>query len=133
MRYLFFLMLLVTVVSGCKKNTGLDTVVVDLTIISTNTPPAATQGHNILSNIKCSGTDLCYKFLRFDIKETGTRQFEIKVKATYPNSKKGDIVCAQAIYYVDTSITINAATKGQYILNFYNNNTLFKADTIQVN
>lgn len=125
MRHLFFLLLIFTVAAGCKKNSNEpDTVVVDLTIISTTTPTTATQGQNIISNVRCSGPDLCYKFLRMDVKESGTRQFEIKAKATYPNSKKGDIVCAQAIYYVDSSITINATTKGQYILKFYNSNTL---------
>jgi hypothetical protein len=134
MRQIFLSFIILTIFAGCKKNDNEpDTVLVDLGIISTNTPMAVTQGQDIVSKVKCSGSDLCYRFAKFEINEIVNKQFEIKAKATYPNSKKGDIVCLQAIYYADTSLKINAATKGQYILKFYNNNLLFKADTVQVN
>jgi hypothetical protein len=134
MRQLFLSLVILTILGGCKKNDDEPaTVLVDLGIIAATTPTTTTQGQDIVSAVRCSAPDLCYKFAKFEINETANRQFEIKAKATYPNSKKGDIVCAQAIYYADTSLKINAAAKGQYVLKFYNNNVLFKADTVKVN
>jgi hypothetical protein len=104
MRKIFLSFLILAILAGCKKNYYQpDTVLVDLGIIFTMTATTTTQGQ------------------------------EIKAKGTYPNSNKADIVCLQAIYYADTSLKINATTKGQYVLKFYNNNLLFKADTVQVN
>ena len=125
--------IIIIFLNSCTKNKEPDTVLTDLIFISTNTPTAGIQGQDIISIVKCYGPNLCYKFSKFEIIETTLRQFQIKAKATYPNSNKGDIVCLQAIYTVDTTVKINAATKGQYILRFYNPNGLFKSDTVQVN
>jgi hypothetical protein len=134
MRQIILSFLILAIFVTCKKhNNEPDTILVDLTIISTVTPITATLGQDIVSAIKCSAPDLCYKFAKFEVKEMATRQFEIKAKATYPDSKKGDIVCLEAIYYADTLLKINATTKGQYVLNFFNGNLFFKSDTVQVN
>jgi hypothetical protein len=102
----------------------------DLIITETSTTPTASLEGSIVSRMKCYGPDLCYRFRQFEIKETSPRQYDIRAKATYP---KGNVFCPQALYEVDTTININPATTGQYVLRFYNNNTLFKADTVQVN
>ena len=128
-----FLVIVLIFLNGCTKANEPDTVFVDLTFISTNTPSIGIQGQDIISNVRCFGPDLCYKFSKFEITETTIGHFDIKAKSTYPNSKKGDVVCLQAIYNIDTSIKINAVTKGQYILRFLNFNGLFKSDTVRVN
>jgi hypothetical protein len=127
------LIILILFLSCGKTPVEPDSISVDLTIIATNSPTTQIQGQDIISNAKCSGSDLCYRFSKFEISETAIREFAIKAKATHPNCSKGDCVCLQAIYYADTSVNIKTATKGQYILRFYNNNLLFKADTVQVN
>jgi hypothetical protein len=125
--FIFFLL-------SCKKiTTEPDTIVVDLSIIAASSPASQIQGQDITSNVRCSGNNLCYKFLKFETKEITARNFEIRAKATYPNAQKGDIVCADAIYNIDTTLKINASVKGQYLLKFYNGSNLFKVDTAQVN
>jgi hypothetical protein len=134
MRQIFFFFIIFIALSSCSKTTyEPDTVIVDLSIVSTNTPSTQVQGQHIVSNIKCSAPDLCYRFLNFEIKETANKIFEISAKGTYPNAKKGDVICAQAIYYKDTTVSILTPVKGQYILKFYNNKAIFKSDTVQVN
>lgn len=125
-------MLLILV--SCKKNASEpDAVLVDLSIISTITPRTTTQGQEIVSNIKCSASNLCYEFLKFEIQETESRHFAIKAMATYPNPRKGNFACPQAIYYADTTLKIMTTTRGKYLLEFYNDNLLFKIDTVLVN
>jgi hypothetical protein len=134
MRQIIFLFIILTLLGACKKrDIQPDTISVDLTIIKTNTPTTQVQGQEIISNVKCSGSDLCFKFSKFDIRETKPREFAIKAKSTYPNCSIGDCVCLQAIYYIDTTVNIKTTTSGQYILRFYNSNFLFKSDTVQVN
>jgi hypothetical protein len=133
MRQLILSLLILAIFAGCRKNNEPDTVIVDLSIISATTPATAVQGQDIISQVRCSGSDLCYQFSNFEIKEMAARHFMIMAKGTYPNSKKGDIVCPQAIYYADTSLTIHTPAKGQYILNFFNHSLLIKSDTVQVN
>ena len=125
--------LLIVFISCNKVSNEPDTISVDLAIISTNTPKTILQGQDILSNVICSGSNLCYAFSNFEINETQPKIFDIKAKGTLPNSKKRDVVCLQAFYYKDTTLKINTSTKGQYILKFYNNNLLSKSDTVQVN
>jgi hypothetical protein len=134
MRQIIIFLIIFFFFSSCKKrHVEPDKVTVDLTIIKTNTPITQTQGQDIISNIKCTGSDLCFHFSNFEINETKPREFSIKAKATYPNCSIGDCVCLQAIYNVDTTVNIKTITNGQYILRFYNNNLLFKTDTVQVN
>lgn len=115
----------------CSINSQPDKILVDLRIYGTATPRSQVQGQAIISQVKCSGPDLCYRFCHFEITEAGTRRFEIRAKATFP--KGNNYVCLQAFYVKDTTAKINTPTKGQYLLQFYNKNILFKTDTVQVN
>jgi hypothetical protein len=126
---IFFIAVLV----GCTKEaveTTDDDNLVDLHFTATNTQPVQSENGNIVSRVQCSAPNLCYKLVRFNIKETAPRQYEIRAKGSYP---EGNPVCAQAIYQVDSTVSINAPARGQYILRFYRNQSLFKADTVQVN
>ncbi|MBE7172794.1 MAG: hypothetical protein INR73_19620 [Williamsia sp.] len=104
----------------------------DLIFEKTNTPVSQTQKEGITSQVKAYGPNLCYRFSNLDIQEIGTREFEIRAKATNAGSKNG-VACALALYYIDTTIKINATTTGKYLLRFYNKQQLFKTDTVQVN
>jgi hypothetical protein len=103
----------------------------DLMIVGVTTPATVEKGNQIVSQVRCEGQDLCYSFSNFEIKESGVRQFEIRAKANYPAHK--NVVCGMAIYVADTVVKIDADGKGQYILQFYNANQLFKSDTVVVN
>ena len=128
MKKLIFI-LCVLLFSGCKKDNTTGTNLVDLTIISTNTPKSLVQGQDIISNVRCSGSNLCYSFSNFEISETSPKIFNIRAMGTYP---RGEPVCLLAIYYKDTAVTIKAPGIGRYILRFYNNSLLWKSDTVEV-
>lgn len=115
---------------GCTKPLKQDNAPVNLTIIKAETPKTQSLGEDIVSQVTCSAENLCYHFSNFDISETGEREYEIRAIGTYPNYPTE---CLQAIYYKDTTVKINATVKGQYMLHFFNNNVLFKTDTIKVN
>jgi hypothetical protein len=126
-----FMIFLAAAFIGCQKEAvETNDKLVDLVFKSTNTPQEVSKGSNIVSNVKCYGPNLCYQFAEFEIKETSVREFAIRAKATFPERK--DAVCAQALYQVDTTVSINAPTPGLYVLRFYHDNSLFKADTVQV-
>lgn len=114
-----------------NKQQGTDETLVNLTITATTTPATASMEGNIVSSVRCVGPNLCYKFKTFEVKETAAREFEIRAKGTFPSGE--NVVCAQAIYSVDTTVSIKPTTTGQYTLRFYNGTTLFKTDVVQVN
>lgn len=130
MRYLLFA-LIVAVLPGfqCDKgNEGL--CMTNLSIIETQAPATGTTGTNLRIPLRCSGSDLCYSFSHLDVQAVATRIYEIRTKGLYPC---GPAICAQAIYYADTAVNIIPAAAGQYIFRFYNDQMLFKADTVIVN
>jgi GH25 family lysozyme M1 (1,4-beta-N-acetylmuramidase) len=75
------------------------------------------------------GPDLCYHFAYFTLNR---QQFLVDIHAigTYPTKPTA---CPLAIYYKDTTLSIQANAVGKYVLRFYNGTQLFKADTVQVN
>jgi hypothetical protein len=113
-----------------KKDENGNLCKVDLTIISAQAPASVTRGSNIIALVKCFGADLCYSFSHSEVKKTDERIYEIRTKGNYPCSPA---ICALAIYYAEPTVSIAATLSGQYILRYYNGNTLFKADTVTVN
>ena len=116
--------------AGCTKPLKIDNTPVNLTIIKTETPQTQKQDENIISQVTCSGENLCYQFTNFVVNQTAQTEYEIRAMGNYPNYPTE---CLQAIYYEDTTVKIDAAVKGQYLLHFINHNTIFKTDTVQVN
>lgn len=132
MRILSFFCLFLLI--SCTKEatdpeTDKDTV--NLTITATTTPATANAEGNIVSRVRCSGPNLCYRFKEFEVKETGDKQYDIRAKGTFPTDK--NTICAQAVYVVDTTVSIKPAATGRYTLRFYNGTTIFKTDIVQVN
>ena len=105
---------------------------VDLQIVNTRTPSSVVKGNDITSIVTCEAPDLCYVFSRFDVTGVGNKQYNIHAKANYPNPLSGGIVCAQAIYRIDTTLRIPTAEPGTYVLRFYNGHSLYKRDTVVV-
>ena len=136
MKQILSIVLIVSLIFSCKKN---DEELCDtyLTIGSTNTPIATTLSQGITSTINSHGPDLCYKFSSMEITQQPTPsgpvyQFHyfIKVKGKV---ECGSQICAQAIYNSTNSIFLTPTVKGTYYLHFYNQNQLFKTDTVIVN
>ncbi|MBL7744824.1 MAG: hypothetical protein JNN00_15230 [Chitinophagaceae bacterium] len=134
MKYLFIAALVLSTLSfRCNKDDD-DTMTcpdVNLTIVAAQTPSQVAAGSAITVVVRCSGSDLCYNYTHADIKKLLPRIFEIRTMGTYPCKP---VACAQAIYYAEPSISIPASGgSGQYIIRYYNGNTLFRADTVTVN
>jgi len=125
----YFLLLILFNLLACDKPIESDIRFTELSIVQTNTPPTGTINQNIVSTIRVSGPDLCYRFAYFTVNQ---QQLLVDIHAigTYPTKPTG---CAQAIYNKDTTLSVPARTAGKYVLRFYNGNQLFKSDTVLVN
>lgn len=124
-----FFVLLAALLFACDKPVESDTQFTELNIVQTNTPANVTVNQSIVSSIKVMGPDLCYRFAYFTV---NPQQFTIDIHAigSYPTKPFG---CAQALYYKDTTLSLQPNVAGKYVLRFYNSSQLFKADTVQVN
>ena len=115
---------------GCnKEEDNRDLNEVSLTFTRIQTPGAVSFPQNIVSTVRVSGSDLCYRFTHFNIKHPKANVYEVYAKGAYPAKPT---MCPQAIYNKDTTVQIQPAAPGQYILRFYNQG-LYKTDTVQVN
>jgi hypothetical protein len=129
MKTLCLLLLSAALLVSCDKPVESDIQFVDLSFVQTTTPKTTTLNAGITSAVKVMGTDLCYNFGYFTVNK---QQFVVDVHAigTYPTHPGA---CPQALYYKDTTLTIQTTSPGQHILRFYNGSQLFKSDTVQVN
>jgi hypothetical protein len=136
MKGILSITLILSLIFSCKKN---DKELCDtyLTISSTNTPSSTTLSQGITSTVNSHGPDLCYKFAGMEITQQPTPsgpafqfQYFIKVKGTVPC---GSSICAQAIYNSTNSFSLAPTKIGTYYLHFYNQNQVFKTDTVIVN
>ena len=96
-------------------------------------PVSVITGQHIVANIRCelgmmSGA---INFKGFDIKATGSKQFNISARVLCKNWNTQ--ISTPVLWTLDTTASIKTTTAGKYILNFYNSNKLFKSDTVQVN
>ena len=98
-------------------------------IVHTTTPKTSAVNQDIVSSIRVSGPDLCYRFAYFTVSRQQSF-IDLHAVGTYPTKPGG---CATAIYYKDTTLSVPVTTAGSYVLRFYNGSQLFKSDTVQVN
>ncbi len=74
--------------------------------------------------------NLCYKFTHFQVSNTRQNQFDIYAKGIVPSPEQ---ICAQALYSIDTTVSIPRPAPGTYVVNFWNpGNQLFKSETLIV-
>lgn len=118
------------ILGACSKSNKQENCITFLTIGEVITPSVSTLSAGITSSIKAYGPNLCYSFKDVEIHQSGEKIFDIKVRANIPCRPT---VCLEAIYKTSTSIKINTPATGTYILRFYNNNLVFKSDTVVVN
>ncbi|GAA4327884.1 hypothetical protein [Flaviaesturariibacter amylovorans] len=116
--------------ASCKKDNNSTRVETLLTIDSTKTPAAATLNTAFTARVRATGANLCYRFERMHVDSTAPREWAVR---TIGSVQQGG-ACAQALYRVDTTVTIKPGLPGQHIVRYYNSgNSLFKADTVVVN
>ncbi|RYY96520.1 MAG: hypothetical protein EOO11_13275 [Chitinophagaceae bacterium] len=117
--------------ASCKKENNDARTEAVLTIDSTKMPAIATLNTAFSGRVRATGPNLCFRFERMRVDSTAPREYAVRTIGSVPQGQGG---CAQAIFRVDTTITITPRVAGQNIIRFYNaNNSLFKADTVQVN
>ena len=76
------------------------------------------------------GPNLCYKFTHFQVSNTTQNQFDIYAKGVEPSPEQ---ICAQALYSLDTTVSIPRPAPGTYALKFWNpGSKLFKSETVVV-
>ena len=129
MKTVYFLLLTLFNLLACDKPIQSGIRFTELSIVQTNTPLTGTINQNIVSTIRVSGPDLCYRFAYFTVNQQKLLA-DIHAIGSYPTEPMG---CAQAIYNKDTTVSVRATTAGKYVLRFYNGSQLFKSDTVQVN
>lgn len=129
MRGLSFIVLIAALLFACDKPVESDFSFIELSFVQTNTPSNVAANQNIVSSVRVSGPDLCYRLEYFTV---NVQQYLVDIHAigSYPAKSGG---CAQAIYYKDTTLSVPANVAGKYVLRFYNGNQLFKSDTVNVN
>lgn len=101
----------------------------NLVITVTRTPARTTIAEGINSGIESYGANLCYSFSHTEILEKPGKIFQIRSKGKVTCGKP---ICAQALYQANDSVKIAISVSGTYFLKFYNENTHFKTDTVQV-
>lgn len=126
---LFYLVLCVFML-GCKKEDS-QVALCDVSLIIGNTesPKTAFINTGITFSYECFGNNLCYSFSGTGISQKSGNIFEIRAKGKFPCSAA---ICAQAIFQASDTITIKTPQAGSYYLQFFNENTLFKTDTVLV-
>lgn len=101
-----------------------------LVITATRTPGTATISSGINSEIDSYGANLCYSFSHTEISAKPSNVFELRSKGKVIC---GNPVCAQALFMVKDTVKISISSPGIYLLKFFNEHSLYKTDTVQVN
>jgi hypothetical protein len=125
----YYLLLTALLIVACDKPILSDTMFKEMEIVRTTTPKTGAVNQDIVSSIRVSGPDLCYRFAYFTVNRQQSF-IDVHSVGTYPTNPGG---CATAIYYKDTTLSVPITTAGSYVLRFYNGSQLFKSDTVQVN
>lgn len=113
-----------------KEDTRSDLCDTDLVIGKTTTPAIVTLSSGIVFSYESYGANLCYSFSGTAISQKAGNIYEIRSKGKVPCKPT---ICAQAIYQVNDTQRILTPLSGTYYLQFYNENSLFKTDTVHVN
>ncbi len=124
--------------ASCLKTESLppaERLYVPITITGVAPIPDAEVGDTVSTNISVQAPNLCYKLEGFDVRSSslGVNQFEVQAIASVPNPQRADTTCPTGIYAKDSTFKFKVSTGGRYILRYYNNQQLFRADTFEVN
>ena len=125
----FLLSLLMTaLLFSCAKETASEQNQVDLHLASSTMPSSAKQGQVMQVQVRYSIPNPCYRFSHFDIRESGSRTYEIRAKA----EASGQAVCPQVIVRLDTTVSITPPSAGTYVLRFLRKDEVMKEETVVV-
>lgn len=122
------------IVLSCKKSAPEEILEqpTAIEIAATNTVKTASLGQNITSTVTLAIPSITgdVTFLGFNVVETSTKVFSVKVKEIYKPWPNG--IALPMYQSFDTTLNIQTKLAGQHVLNFYNGTQLLKSDTVRV-
>ena len=122
---------LITLFISCRKNHNEEKCDTFFNITTTQTPASVSVLQGINTTIKSYGGNSCYSFSKTDVRQASGNAFEIRSIGKV--SCNGDLVCVDVLIGATDNVHIPTSIPGIYILKFFNGNSFFKADTVQVN
>lgn len=106
-------------------------VLVNMNFVRVNTPASATVGDTLFAQVTVTGSNTCTVFKGFNGTTSGVDQYDIRAIGSVPNPNSAS-GCADAVIAKDTFLTITPKSPAKLVFRFYNNETLYQADTIVV-
>ncbi|HQD09900.1 MAG TPA: hypothetical protein PLQ65_09565 [Flavihumibacter sp.] len=105
-------------------------VLVNMNFVTVNTPDSTSVGDTVLAHVTITGSNTCTVFKGFNGTTSGADQYDIRAIGAVPAQNTAG--CTDAVIAKDTFLTITPKAPAKLVFRFYNNETLFRADTVVV-
>lgn len=135
MKYLGFLVITALLFTACLKNNTIpepERLYDYLTFSFIQGPDTVTVTDTIAFQIRVTGNKKCYKLEGYEGMSSGDKQYDIRAVGSYPNPILGDTLDCVGTYIKDTIIRFTPKPSGKQVFRFFNNTTLYRADTVIV-
>ncbi|ULQ53299.1 hypothetical protein [Flavihumibacter fluvii] len=136
MKMLGFLLVTVMFFTACLKDTTPpvpERLYDYLNFAHVQGPATATVRDTITFQVRLTGSKACYRLEGYEGQASADKQYDLRAIGSYPNPALGDTAsCIGAPYVKDTTIRFTPRAEGKQVFRFYNNTTLYRADTVLV-
>lgn len=135
MKYLVFLVVTALFFTACLKDNNPpqpERLFDYLTFTHVEGPDTVTVTDTIAFSIRVTGSRACYKLEGYEGISSGDKQYDIRAVGSYPNPVLGDTLDCVGTYVKDTIVRFTPKAAGKQVFRFYNNTTLYRADTVVV-
>jgi hypothetical protein len=130
MTKLFALTIILIASFSCKKETDNCLKEVPMSLKYSVVPSNATANSSFNVELGVFGSDLCWKYLRTEVKTLPNNIFELRCYGSYPCKPRA---CSLAIYEASDIINIPTTNSGTYRVDIYSNNSLLVSNNVIVN
>ncbi|ULQ56948.1 hypothetical protein KJS94_01900 [Flavihumibacter rivuli] len=133
MKKLLAALVVFTSLTGCLKTVENKTgrVLVPLQITGAQTPAETVPGSRINARVSVKGSNKCYEFVGFDVRSNVQNTYDIRAYGSYP-ADTSNLNCGTGLFQLDTAFSLPLYMEGKYVIRYYNDMTLLKADTVTV-
>ncbi|KYP13551.1 hypothetical protein [Flavihumibacter sp. CACIAM 22H1] len=105
-------------------------VLVTISFANVNTPDTVKTTDTVVTRLRITAPDQCYRYEGLDTRNSGPNQFDIQAIGSKPNPALPLPTCDPFPYSKDTTFKFRLTTPGKYTLRYYNGTTLMQADTL---